>query len=158
MHRFEWPGDDEPVEFNLPHGRVDPALPRATASWSRTWSRCGRPTGATSTYRTREETEWARRWPMEQIWKAAQGVSLSDTSSGTAPSLDDVGGGVREPARERNWATNEITWGIWDVPRVRAATRSRTSTGKDVVELGCGTAYVSRLARAARRARRSAST
>ncbi|MGI8607132.1 MAG: class I SAM-dependent methyltransferase [Gaiellaceae bacterium] len=27
------------------------------------------PEGATSTYRTDEETAWARRWPMEQIWK-----------------------------------------------------------------------------------------
>lgn len=25
--------------------------------------------GAVSTYRTAEETAWARRWPMEQIWK-----------------------------------------------------------------------------------------
>jgi SAM-dependent methyltransferase len=27
------------------------------------------PEGATSTYRTPEETEWARHWPMEQIWR-----------------------------------------------------------------------------------------
>ena len=27
------------------------------------------PEGAQSTYRTPEETAWARRWPMEQIWK-----------------------------------------------------------------------------------------
>jgi len=27
------------------------------------------PEGATSTYRSAEETEWARRWPMEHIWK-----------------------------------------------------------------------------------------
>ena len=26
------------------------------------------PRGAESTYRTADETEWARRWPMEQIW------------------------------------------------------------------------------------------
>jgi hypothetical protein len=27
------------------------------------------PERAASTYRTAEETEWARRWPMDQIWK-----------------------------------------------------------------------------------------
>jgi hypothetical protein len=26
------------------------------------------PAGATSTYRDEAETEWARHWPMEQIW------------------------------------------------------------------------------------------
>jgi len=26
------------------------------------------PEGATSTYRDAAETEWARHWPMEQIW------------------------------------------------------------------------------------------
>jgi hypothetical protein len=26
------------------------------------------PEGATSTYRNEAETEWARHWPMEQIW------------------------------------------------------------------------------------------
>jgi hypothetical protein len=27
------------------------------------------PEGAASTYRSVEETAWARSWPMEQIWK-----------------------------------------------------------------------------------------
>ena len=27
------------------------------------------PEDATSTYRNAEETAWARRWPMEQLWK-----------------------------------------------------------------------------------------
>jgi hypothetical protein len=27
------------------------------------------PEGAESTYRTPEQTAWARRWPIEQIWK-----------------------------------------------------------------------------------------
>ena len=44
-------------------------------------------------------------------------------------------------ARE-NWAAKEITWGVWDVPEdeVRALP---DVCGKDVVELGCGTAYFS---------------
>jgi hypothetical protein len=27
------------------------------------------PEGATSTYRDAEQTEWARHWPMENIWR-----------------------------------------------------------------------------------------
>ena len=43
---------------------------------------------------------------------------------------------------ERAWAQDEITWGIWQVPEseLRALPPVRD---KDVVELGCGTAYVS---------------
>ena len=32
------------------------------------------PEGAESTYRTPEETEWARKWPMEEIWKMPEGT------------------------------------------------------------------------------------
>jgi SAM-dependent methyltransferase len=45
----------------------------------------------------------------------------------------------RAPAR---WATDEITWGIWDVPEVEVSALPDVA-GKDVVELGCGTAYFS---------------
>ena len=30
------------------------------------------PEGAESTYRTPEETEWARSWPMEEIWRCVK--------------------------------------------------------------------------------------
>ena len=43
---------------------------------------------------------------------------------------------------ERNWATDEITWGILDVPESEVLILPNVD-GKDVVELGCGTAYVS---------------
>ncbi|MFN2470906.1 MAG: class I SAM-dependent methyltransferase [Gaiellaceae bacterium] len=66
LHRMEWPG--EAVEFNLPQ-----------SEWIRLFCRNDfvverlhedrPPKGAESTYRTAEETEWARSWPMEQIWK-----------------------------------------------------------------------------------------
>jgi SAM-dependent methyltransferase len=45
-------------------------------------------------------------------------------------------------AAERNWAQDEITWGIWDAPESELAVLPELE-GKDVVELGCGTAYVS---------------
>ena len=67
MHRFA-DLSDEPVEFNLPYGE-----------WIRLFREHGfrvealvevrPPEGAESTYRTAEETEWARSWPMEEIWR-----------------------------------------------------------------------------------------
>jgi SAM-dependent methyltransferase len=66
MHRHEHP--DGSVLFQLPYGE-----------WIRLFRRCGlqveelievRPSeGAESTYLEPEETAWARRWPLEEIWK-----------------------------------------------------------------------------------------
>jgi SAM-dependent methyltransferase len=44
-----------------------------------------------------------------------------------------------EPGR-RNWAAQEPNWGIWQVPERELGVLPDV-TGKDVVELGCGTAY-----------------
>lgn len=41
---------------------------------------------------------------------------------------------------EGRWAQEEITWGVWDVPE-RELGALPDVAGKDVVELGCGTAY-----------------
>jgi SAM-dependent methyltransferase len=43
---------------------------------------------------------------------------------------------------ERNWAQDEITWGVWHVSE-REVGALPDVAGKDVVELGCGTAYIS---------------
>jgi SAM-dependent methyltransferase len=45
-------------------------------------------------------------------------------------------------AARRQWAAEEITWGIWGVPESEVSVLPDLE-GKDVVELGCGTAYVS---------------
>jgi SAM-dependent methyltransferase len=45
-------------------------------------------------------------------------------------------------AAERNWGQDEITWGVWDAPESELQVLPDVG-GKDVVELGCGTAYVS---------------
>ena len=67
LHRVEPAGGT--VEFELPYGE-----------WIRLFRRAGfvvedllevrPPEGAVSTYRSDAETAWARRWPMEQIWRA----------------------------------------------------------------------------------------
>ena len=46
------------------------------------------------------------------------------------------------PGAERNWARDEIAWGILKVPE-RELRILPDVAGKDVIELGCGTAYVS---------------
>ncbi|NLV56925.1 MAG: class I SAM-dependent methyltransferase, partial [Acidimicrobiales bacterium] len=43
---------------------------------------------------------------------------------------------------ERAWATDEITWGTFEVPEAELRALPDV-TGLDVVELGCGTGYVS---------------
>jgi SAM-dependent methyltransferase len=67
MHRED--DADGSVQFQLPYG-----------DWIRLFRSSGLsvealidvqpPAGAESTYRSPEETDWARRWPMEVVWKA----------------------------------------------------------------------------------------
>jgi SAM-dependent methyltransferase len=66
LHRLEFP--NEPVSFQLPYGE-----------WIRVFRSHGLeidsllelrpPADATSTYRSEGDREWARRWPMEHIWR-----------------------------------------------------------------------------------------
>jgi SAM-dependent methyltransferase len=66
LYRIEAPG--EPINFQLGYGE-----------WIALFGRCGlvvedlielRPApDATSSYRDEQDREWARRWPMEQIWR-----------------------------------------------------------------------------------------
>jgi hypothetical protein len=46
----------------------------------------------------------------------------------------------------RAWASDEFTWGVWHLPEAEVRALPDLA-GKDVVELGCGTAYVSAWAR-----------
>jgi SAM-dependent methyltransferase len=66
LHAIEWP--DEPTGFQLPYGE-----------WIRLFRTSGfviedlielrPPADATSSYRDDVDREWARRWPMEHIWR-----------------------------------------------------------------------------------------
>jgi SAM-dependent methyltransferase len=46
-------------------------------------------------------------------------------------------------AGERAWAKQEPEWGIWHVPEAQIQIFSEQLAGKDAIELGCGTAYIS---------------
>jgi SAM-dependent methyltransferase len=47
-----------------------------------------------------------------------------------------------EPGR-RAWSTHEVRWGIWGIPETEVRLLPDDVAGHDVIELGCGTAYVS---------------
>ena len=47
-----------------------------------------------------------------------------------------------EPGR-RSWASDEVRWGIWGIPETAVRLLPDDVAGRDVVELGCGTGYVS---------------
>jgi len=66
LHRVETP--EGSVEFNLPYGEWI-RLFRAHGLVVEDLLELRPPEGAESTYRTAAEAAWARRWPMEQIWK-----------------------------------------------------------------------------------------
>jgi len=66
LHRFDDP--DGSVQFNLPYGDWI-RLFRASGLSVEALVEVRPPEGAASTYRTEAETAWARRWPMEEIWK-----------------------------------------------------------------------------------------
>lgn len=46
-------------------------------------------------------------------------------------------------AGERNWASEEPRWGIWGIPESELHLLPAELAGRDAIELGCGTAYVS---------------
>ena len=50
--------------------------------------------------------------------------------------------GYVEPGH-RAWASEEPSWGIWGVPESELHLLPDDLEGKDTIELGCGTAYVS---------------
>jgi SAM-dependent methyltransferase len=48
-----------------------------------------------------------------------------------------------EDPGHRNWASDEPRWGVWGVPESRVGMLPADVAGLDVIELGCGTGYVS---------------
>jgi SAM-dependent methyltransferase len=67
LHRTE--EEDGTVVFELPYGEWIRVL-RSAGLVVEELREIQPPESAASTYRTEEETAWARRWPMEQIWRA----------------------------------------------------------------------------------------
>jgi SAM-dependent methyltransferase len=69
MHRLEW-ADDDGVNFHLPHGELF-ALLRATGFEVENLVELYAPDGAeTHEYYGYVTADWARKWPVEEIWVA----------------------------------------------------------------------------------------
>lgn len=66
IRRFEEP--NEPIAFQLPYGEWI-ALFRQNGLAVEGLIELRPPADAVSSYRSVEDREWARRWPMEQIWR-----------------------------------------------------------------------------------------
>lgn len=56
---------------------------------------------------------------------------------------DDVNAPLYAEPGRRSWTRDEITWGIFGVPEAQLRALPEDLAGKDVIELGCGTAYFS---------------
>ena len=67
MYRFEWPGDDS-VEFHLGYGDWIRLL-RGNSFEIEDLVELRPPEGATTRF-PYVNSEWARRWPSEEVWKA----------------------------------------------------------------------------------------
>ena len=67
MHRFEWP-DDTSVEFHVGYGDMIRLL-RSSGFEVEDLIEVRPPADATSRH-PNAPVEWARRWPVEEIWKA----------------------------------------------------------------------------------------
>ncbi|NJD29244.1 MAG: methyltransferase domain-containing protein [Chloroflexi bacterium] len=67
---------------------------------------------------------------------------LPDHAVANREAWDRFAADYAEPGR-RNWAADEPHWGIWDVPESELRLLPDDLAGKDTIELGCGTAYVS---------------
>ena len=69
MRRLEW---DNEVNFQLPYGEWI-RLFRQTGLLVEDLVETRPPVGVQSSYRNSAETEWARHWPMENIWRLRKG-------------------------------------------------------------------------------------
>jgi SAM-dependent methyltransferase len=67
---------------------------------------------------------------------------LPDHVARNRSSWDRLAAKYEEPGR-LNWASEEPRWGIWGVPESQVGMLPSEVAGLDVIELGCGTGYVS---------------
>jgi SAM-dependent methyltransferase len=70
LRRVEWPGDDEGVEFHLPHGEWIRVLREHGFAVEALLELQAPPDAVTHPYYDFVTADWARRWPSEEIWVA----------------------------------------------------------------------------------------
>jgi SAM-dependent methyltransferase len=67
---------------------------------------------------------------------------ISDDAKRNREDWTQANAAYTDASASRKWAEEEITWGVFGLPEAPLGTLGDV-TGLDVVELGCGTAYVS---------------
>ncbi len=77
-----------------------------------------------------------------ELMDRRKGTDLPDYVSKNRSAWDRFAQQYVQPAR-RAWKQKEPSWGIWDIPESEAHLLPEQVSGFDVIELGCGTAYVS---------------
>jgi SAM-dependent methyltransferase len=85
---------------------------------------------------------WNQRDP-EHVRPEKPGVCVTDEHIRLNRARWEEGAAEYVEAAERNWASDEPKWGVWGVPESQLHVLPDDLDGKDAVELGCGTAYVS---------------
>jgi SAM-dependent methyltransferase len=70
MHRMEWSGEDEGIDFQLPHGEWIRLLRDSGFEIEGLWELQAPESSVTHGYYDFVSAEWARKWPAEEIWKA----------------------------------------------------------------------------------------
>jgi ubiquinone/menaquinone biosynthesis C-methylase UbiE len=68
---------------------------------------------------------------------------LPDSIAGNVRAWTKSNADYTDAAAERAWAPRDLTWGVFAVPDEEIGSPLGDVSGLDVVELGCGTAYVS---------------
>jgi SAM-dependent methyltransferase len=74
LGRIEWPGEDEGVEYHLPHGEMIRILRSNGFVVEALHERLAPETTTDHEYYDFVPAEWARRWPAEEIWVARKAV------------------------------------------------------------------------------------
>ena len=67
---MEWSGEDEGVDFQLPHGEWIRLLRESGFEIEGLWELQAPESAETHDYYDFVSAEWARKWPAEEIWKA----------------------------------------------------------------------------------------
>jgi SAM-dependent methyltransferase len=70
LGRIEWPGEDEGVNYHLPHGEMIRVLGENGLVVEALHERLASETSEEHEYYDFIPAEWARRWPAEEIWVA----------------------------------------------------------------------------------------
>jgi SAM-dependent methyltransferase len=70
MHRMEFPGEDDGVEFHLGHGDLLRLLRDSGFEVEGLWEIQASESAEDHRYYDFVSAEWARKWPAEEVWKA----------------------------------------------------------------------------------------